>query len=425
MKKLIIVLFILSITTIALLKGSLWYLTQQFVDNQITQAKVFAQITYKKIETSLNGSATVSGVQVFIPVINDTIHIKSIQFSASDLLTFLMLDSKLKQKELPQSLSLLISEAVVNIKGPIMTMMDNSDTDPTPIEAFSTLACGDISRIDSKALAKMGYDNISSNIFLHYQYHPREKMINYKIDNNIDTISKIRLSGELLGIENLKSLSDNNFKPGKIVLEIEDDSYIERKNNFCANQGNYNVDEYINEHLRMVQEYLPLYGIKVEEGLLNAYRELLKYSYTMTFEADLGQLSGTTEELKTFEPNDIVQFIRLKLFINNKRVNDVSIKIDKNRLIETAIDEDKVSVEIPETIKKKQIIEKKYRLVSTAQLRKYNGYRVKIKTSNGKNYTGTLNTSNAKFFEVITRLKSGNIGYQVSPQSIRSAEVFY
>ena len=425
MKKAIIVLFLLSIATIALLKGSLWYLTQQFVDNQIAQAKVFTQISYKKIETSLSGSATVSGIQVFIPVINDTIHIKSIQFTAPDLLTFLMLDSKLKQKELPQSLSLQISEAVVNIKGPIMTMMDNSDTDPTPIEAFSALACGDIPRIDSKALAKMGYDNISSNIFLHYQYHPREKLISYKIDNHIDTISKIHLSGELLGIESLKSLSDNDFKPGKIVLEIEDDSYIERKNNFCAKQGNYNVDEYINEHMRMVQEYLPLYGIKVEKGLLKAYRELLKYSSTMTFEADLGQLSGTTEELETFEPNDIIQFIRLKLFINNKRVNDLSIKIDKNRLIETALDEDKVSVEIPDTIKKKQILVKKYRPVSTAQLRKYNGYRVKIKTSKGKSYNGTLNTNNAKFFEVITRLKSGNIGYQVSPQSIRTAEVFY
>ncbi len=425
MKKVIIVLFLLSIATIALLKGSSWYLTQQFVDKQIVQAKAFAQISYKKIETSLSGSAIVSDVQVFIPAINDTIRIKSIQFTAPDLLSFLMLDSKLKQKELPESLTLLITDAVVSIKGPIMTMMDNSDTDPTPIEAFSTLACGDVRRIDSKALSKMGYDNISSTIFLGYRFHPLDKRLSYNIDTTIDGISNIRLSGELSGIKNLISLSDNDYKPGKTVLEIEDDTYIERKNNFCARQENTTVAEYLNEHFRLVQEYLPLYGITVESGLLNAYRELLKSSATITFEANLGQLSGTTEELKTFEPNDIIQFIRLKLFVNNKRIHDLSIKIDKDRLIETAIDDDKVSVEIPETIKKKQIIVKKYRPVSTAQLRQYNGYRVKIKTSNGKNYKGTLNADNAKFFEVNTRLKSGNIGYQVPVNSIKTAEVFY
>ncbi len=61
-------------------------------------------------------------------------------------------------------------------------------------------------------------------------------------------------------------------------MEIIDDSYIERKNRFCANEEKLEVADYINKHLTQVNEYLASFGIKPEEGLLNAYKRVLQTS---------------------------------------------------------------------------------------------------------------------------------------------------
>lgn len=424
MKKIVIALFALSITFFAVIKGSLWYFTQQFVDNQIIQAKPFAQISYKELKTSLTGSAKVNGIKIFIPLADETIHIESIQFTAPDLITFLTLDSTLQQKRLPESLTIAVSGAALDLNGNIMNAMDNPNAAPSLLEVFATLACGDVYRIGSKALSKMGYDKIINDTVLTYDFHSQKKILNYRIKNHIRYMTQFNLSGELHNVRDFDSFSNNTVKPAKISLEIIDDSYIERKNTFCANQGKREVDEYINEHTLQVKEYLTSYGVKVEEGLMNAYKSLLEKPDSLVFEADLSQLTGL-EELKTFAPNDIIQFVHLKLFVNKKRINEISIEIDKEKLIQTTTS-DEIDLETPEQIQKKQaIIIKKYRPISVAALQKYNGHRVKIETNKGKQYRGSINTADPLVYEVITRLRSGNISYHIPIENIKKAEIFY
>ncbi|MDX2505414.1 MAG: hypothetical protein QNL62_13185 [Gammaproteobacteria bacterium] len=424
MKKIVITLIVLSITIFAAIKGTTWYLTQQFVDNQIVQAKPFVQISYKDIKTSLTGSATVTGIKIYIPAIDDAIYIESIQFLAPDLMTLLALDNKLQRKQLPESLSLLISSASVDLNGNLMGIMDNPNAEPSQLEVFSTLGCGDVYRIGSKALSQMGYDRIINDIVLSYQFNPRNKLLRYTIRNNIRDMTHINLSGELHGVTDLDSFSNNTVKPGKTSLEIVDDSYIERKNRYCANQGKLKIEEYINQHINQLQEYLISYGISPEEGLFNAYKTILETSGSMVFEADLSQLTGTTE-FKTFEPNDIIQFVHLRFFVNGKRINEISIAIDKDKLIETATS-DEIDVETPDEIKKKRaIIVKKYHSISAAALANFNKFRVRIETSNGKHYKGTINTNDRRIYEVTTRLRSGTISYHIPVDTIYKAEVFY
>lgn len=423
MKKIVIALFILSIATFAIIKTSLWYFTQELVDHQIIQAKPFAQITYKEIKTSFTGSTTVTGIKVFIPDIDENITIESIKLIAPDLKTLLTLDYQLQNNELPGALTFIISGASLDLNGNLMKMLDNPDVEPTPIEALSTLACGNTYRIGSRALSKMGYDSLTNDIILNYNYSPRNNTLNFDLRNNIRDMAQINLSGALHGVTNLNSLKTNKARFGKVALEMIDDSYITQKNKFCANQGNRTVNEYINEHNIQVKEYLLSYGIRPEEGLLNAYRTLLETSGSIIVKADLIKLTGT-DELMSFEPNDIIQFVQMKLFINGERINEISIDIDKDKLIETATS-DEIEIETPDKIKKKRaIIIKKYRPVSAANLQNFNGFRVKIETKAGKHFKGTIKTTNPRIYEVVTRLRSGNISYFVPVNTIKKAEVF-
>lgn len=423
MKKIVIALFVLAIVFFAAVKGSLWYFTQQFVDNQIIQAKPVAQISYKEITSSFTGTTTVTGVKVFIPVIDESIFIESIQFIAPDLFTLLMLDSQLQNNEIPESLRLVIRGASLDLNGNLMGMIDNPDVEPTQLEIFSTLACDDTYRIGTDALSRMGYDSLTSDIILSYQFNARKKTLNYILKNNIRDFTHFNLAGELHNIRDFKSLSNKTARLGAITLEILDDSYIERKNKFCANQGKRKVDEYINEHITQVEEYLLSYGVEPEEGLINAYRTILETSGSIVLKADLNKLTGT-EEIVSFEPNDIIQFVHLKLFVNGERINEISIDIDKEKLIKAATDTE-VELETPDQIKKKRaIIIKKYRPVSIANLKNFNGFRVKIKTYKGKQFKGTLKTDNPRIYEVVSRLRSGNISYHLPVNTIKTAEVF-
>lgn len=423
MKKIVIALFIVSIVSFAAIKGSLWYFSHEFVDNQIILAKPFAQISYKKINTSFAGSMTISEVTVYIPVIDDNIRIESIELIAPDLQTLLTLDNQLQNNKLPPSLTLLISGASLDLNGNLMKMLDNKDVEPTPVEAFSTLACGDIYRIGRHELSKMGYDTLINDIIFNYNFNPRNNTLNYDIRNNIRDMTKINLSGALHGVTDLNSLQTKKARFGKVTLEIIDDSYITQKNKFCANQSKHNINEYINEHNIQVKEYLLSFGIRPEEGLLNAYRTLIETSGSVIIKADLIKLTGT-DELVSFEPNDIIQFVQLKLFINDERINEISIDIDKDKLIKSATT-DEVEIETPNQIKKKRaIIIKKYRPVSAANLQNFNGYRVKIETKAGKHFKGAIKTDNPRIYEVITRLRSGNITYFIPVNTIKKAEVF-
>ena len=424
MKKIFLVLFVLTALTLAALKGSLWYLTEQFIEHQIAQAKPFVQISYKDFETSLTGSATVHKLKVYIPSVDESIRIDSIKFTAPNLISLLTIDSQLQNGQLPEALSLIVKGISISLNGKIMQLLDNPDVDPSQVEVFSTLACGDVYRIGSQALSKMGYDELVSDLVLSYQYQPNLKKLSYIIQYHIHDMTNFNISGDLTGISSLNDFKKGTVQPGKLIVEIIDDSYIERKNRFCANEEKLEVADYINKHLTQVNEYLASFGIKPEEGLLNAYKKVLLTSGAISFEADLSKLNGL-QEIQTFMPNDLIQFIRLKLYVDGKRINEISIDIDKDKLAEVATS-DEIKLETPDQIeKKKAIIIKKYRPVAVASLKNFKGYRVKIATVKGKHYKGILNIRDAYYIEVIDRMRSGNITYPVHIDDIKSAEVFF
>ncbi len=200
MKKIFLVLFVLTVLTLAALKGSLWYLTEQFIEHQIAQAKPFVQISYKDFETSLTGSTTVNKLKVYIPSVDESIRIDSIKFTAPDLISLLIMDSQIQNGQLPEALSLIVKGISISLNGNIMQLLDNPDMEPSQVEVFSTLACGDVYRIGSKALSKMGYDKLISDLVLSYQYQPNLKKLSYIIQYHIHDMTNLNISGDLSSV---------------------------------------------------------------------------------------------------------------------------------------------------------------------------------------------------------------------------------
>jgi hypothetical protein len=432
MKKIAIVLTLLSIVIFAALKGSLWYFTKQFVDNKIVQVSSLARITYKEIDTSLSGKATVKKIKMVIPLLDETIHIDSVQVITTDFLTLFNLPDQLNRQQFPKSLALAVSGLKLDLNGSLMQILDNPLNNPgaapTPSEIIATLGCGEVYRIGSSALAKMGYDEIILDTLIHYDYNPKNHQLHFNISNNLQDMTRLSIHGEINDVEDLSSVFSNSpqARLGKITIESADDSFLHRKNRFCATENNSSVKDYIDKNTRLLKEYLASFGIEPGDGLIAAYREALINPGTFTIEADLSELHGL-EEVNTFYPNDLIQFIRLKIFINGTRIDEISIFIDKDKLLDvvTHIPEDGIHSlpEAPEKLYAKN--QKKFHPTMIGELTKYNGYRVKIYTKRGKIFKGKINTADKNVFEIIVRLRSGTISYHVPIDQIHKAEVFY
>lgn len=424
MKKIIIALSILSILLIGGIKLGLSYFSQQFVDNQIRQMSSFVQFSYKSIETSIiEGNIIIKNIKAFIPAIKESVHINAITLTAPDAKSLFTINKQLQKNELPRSLNVLFSGISLDLDSSFMKSLDDPKANISPIEVISSLACGDIHRIGGSVLSQMGYDSLKSDISLNYTFDPHNKTLNYTIKNKFYEVAQINFSGVLHEVSNLESFSKRSIRLGTTELEILDNEYMLHKNRFCAKQEKGSLDDYYIEHTRQFNNYLSAYGIKVGIGLLDAYQDMLKQSAALTLTANLINLSGT-EEIIFFAPNDLIQFIQLKLFVNDEQVNKISLDIDKNKLVNTL--EQKTIVLKTKAEKKKQVAlaSKKYRVVAVSNLRKYNGFRVKLKTKSGKRYKGKIITKNPNRYEIVTRYRSGNISYFVAPKSIKKVEVF-
>ncbi len=158
------------------------------------------QISYKDFETSLTGSTTVNKLKVYIPSVDESIRIDSIKFTAPDLISLLTMDSQIQNGQLLEALSLIVKGISISLNGNIMQLLDNPDMEPSQVEVFSTLACGDVYRIGSKALSKMGYDKLISDLVLSYQYQPNLKKLSYIIQYHIHDMTNLNISGDLSSV---------------------------------------------------------------------------------------------------------------------------------------------------------------------------------------------------------------------------------
>ncbi len=426
MKKVIIALSLLSVLFVGGIKLGLWYFSQQFIEHQTQRMSTFAQISYKTINTSImEGSIVIKEVKAFIPAIKENIRIKKITLIAPDAKFLFSINGQLQKNELPRSFNILISGLSLDLDTAFMKSLDDPYANITPIEAVSSLACGKIHRIGGKSLSQIGYESLSADMNLYYTFDKANKSVKYTIKNQFHELAQVNLSGTLHEVTNLDSFSKRSVRLGITELEVLDNEYMLYKNRFCAAQGKRSLDQYYIEHIRQLNDYLLAYGIKAGTGLIDAYQEMLKISASFRLKANLINLSGT-EEIIFFAPNDLIQFIQLKLFVNDQQVNKISLDIDKDKLI-NALDNKTIAVKmITEQKKKKKVAlaSKKYRIVAVSNLRKYNGFRVKLSTKSGKKYKGKIITTNPKRYEIVSRYRSGSMSYFVAPSQIKKVEVF-
>jgi hypothetical protein len=430
-KKLIKALLLLSLPFIlyGLLKLAIWYSTKNNIEKFSSQYAGFVQLKYQTISSSIKGNVSVNGLTLFIPMINESIHIKRIRLTTDNILTLLSLTSKLESQEIPKSLGLLIEGVKIDINSQLFN--SSQESVQTPAERFNTLACGNIQRFDEKALKQMGYDNISTDINLNYSYDPIARTLQLNLYENIEQFFSLDLNAQINNLSKIPntqevamSLASSQNMPqlGKVKLTIEDDSFTTRKVNFCAKNNKSDQKTYISKHVKMADNFLQQMGIKLHQSLLDAYHKSMSHPGNIILSMDFSDTTNIME-LSEFALNDIISQLGTEILINNKTISPISIQFNQQRFSKATTGKSpEIKIHDP-NVKIKTI--KKYHFVNKNNLKKYQRYPVIIKTIQGKTLKGELSIADKKKFEVITRTHGGKLGYFVGKAEIKSVQVYY
>ncbi len=421
------IILLLPILCVVGIKAYLWYSTKNLLEQYKLQFADVIKLDYKDISNSLQGSATVHGITLFIPAVKETVHIGSIRLKTSGIFDLLTLPSKFEDNEPPNSLSLSIDDFAVQVNGKMLNIKKEQDKQSS-FERMSTLACGDVLRFDGNFLKDIGYSQINSNIDLSYKFNTTTRRLKFTVSDAMDDLYSFEFS---LEINRLNSLSTNHFtsmvmmpgmdsnpKVGKISLKITDELFTTRKNIFCAQKNNSTKDEYINKHIDLVQQMLSQLGISVDKSLVNAYRTTLDKPGTVEVSLNLADVDNFMS-LASYTPNEIISMLNTKLFVNEQEIKPLFVYFSKKSSRQHQQD-----LKLKDDNVKPKIV-KRYHRVDKSKLRKYDKYPVKLTKINGQEYNGQLVIHNQFNYEILTRTRGGVMSYHVILEDIKSAEVFY
>ncbi len=216
----------------------------------------------------------------------------------------------------------------------------------------------------------------------------------------------------------------------KINLVIRDDGFNQRRNRYCAAKSGKPVNEYLADHVRLVTEHLRASGINLGPGLIAAYQGYLiaggELIITATPPAPI-----TPAELSNYSPADVIKLLGLTLKVNSTAVTDLTVNWDAANVVKALgitpapTPEPEEIAPAPVVPEKPIVIQPTYHLISINALSQYKGKVAKLRTTNGIEYRGQLDTIAEDIVRITMRKPGGSVTLSLRTNDITSAEVLY
>jgi len=414
--------------------GYLWYSTKQQVDQIVTMAKPFAEISYGGIEISPAGSVGVNRLRIMPHFVNDSIAIGAIRLNAPNILALLNIRRQLGKGQLPEALSLSLDQFEVPLNGGILGASSVPPAQRTPFDDLDALGCGSINSLGGTEWQEMGYDNFTGNMKIGYRLNAARNLLELQTDSNTRDWATLNMDiGFALStpatsvMELTTSLTP---KLAKLNAVLRDDGFNQRRNNYCAAKAGKTIDAYIADHVRLLVERLNANGIQPGPGLIEAYRRYLTEGGQLTITAAPPAPIDPTE-LQFYKPEDVVKLMGLTLKVNDKSVTDLSLNWDAAKVARALGTEPEAVLESGETgaaptfSQPPVMIRKSYHPIPVGELGQHVGKIAKIKTTNRAEYKGQLDAIAEGVIKITIRKSGGSVTLPLRVSDITEAQVLY
>ncbi len=439
MRKLITVVVVILVVLILIaggVWGYLWYNTKQQVDQLITMAKPFAEISYSGIDISPAGSIAVNRLRIAPNFVTDSMTIGAIRVSAKNILALLNVRRQISQGKLPEALAISFHQFELPLHGGILGGKPLGPSAGGPFENMGALGCGPILHLGGTEWQAMGYEQFINDIKIGYRLDLAHQLLSLQVDSetrdwaalNLEigfaltaaTTSIIELSGALTP------------KLARLHFVIRDDGFNARRNNYCAAKAGKPIPDYIADHVRLVVERLRANGISPGPGLIDAYRRYLTEGGEITITATPPSPINPAE-IPSYTAADAIVLLGLKVKVNQTVIADPGVEWDAAKVTRALgvsatpqASTEEIEV-VPEEPQKPAVIQRAYHSIPVSELKQHVGKFAKLRTSTGASYKGQLEAVAEGLLKIkISVSKSrGNATLSLRTNDITAAEVLY
>ena len=378
---------LLAVLAVAvLIKVSLWLSVRSIMNEAIEQMAPMMRMSYEGITSSFDGRVGIEGIRVDIPMFRDQFRIAHAELQFKGLRDLLSFKERLEQGKFPEQMAVNIRGFELDVHGPFMEMIHQAPQQPDLQTAISSVACGSSRPIGVDELLEMGYRTLETDGQFSYLFQPGAQKLTFTLNADTRDMGDYRVSFALANMsEKPGDLRVNPPRIASITLEINDNQYQRKVNDYCAGKLGQSAEEYLQTSVDHLDGALRAQRIALDPALLESLKDY--YRDPQALRMELLPTEGVAwNGLQFFEPKDVIAMLRPVLLINQQAVEPLAF---------SWVDPQAVAAPEPDELVRAQEQEQedvgpRYEFVSVASLPSHAGKRLQFITHDGTYYQGVL-----------------------------------
>jgi hypothetical protein len=393
---------------------------ETFIDN----VGAGVEIKYESATLTLAGSVLIEQGTLHIPEQNIYMSVDEIEFSLGNLSDTLFSRVNNNLTSLPDRIYFRYNNAKVLLTSSFVSLVASQEK-PEVFSRLEALGCGSKKYLGIRDYAAMGYESFTSSGELTIE---RKDVVGSLIsrlsgygwsDNNL--FASVEFTFDIANVLNdLDEFSKLELLPTieYLTLSFKDKGYNQLKNNYCANQEQVSVDEYIDNHISLISNTLMSGDLFMTPDIQSSYRELLQPGTKIDISIK-PKASFNLNDLLYYQEENLREILGLTIKLNNFELPPIFSGWTLDQFND-------VKVLSPKAIAEKQRIKTiKYHLMMVSQAKKYLNRQVKIIKTNGEVFEGLLVSVEADNLRLNIVYQEGNAEIPFEKHKIKQFYVYH
>lgn len=302
---------------------------RQLVEQTVAALAPFAEIRHSGVSVTLGGDVRVHGIDIRPRIVNDSVRIEAINVETPGLWYLLTGTDELREGKLPANARIELRGVEVGLSGAIADALDRFLAMAVQTGGTAPMSnCGDVGYLDIKTHRRLGYANFVFDIGAGYRLDSRRGPLIVQAEwrtRDLATASvELEFSGAALKVNEMLA-SDPRLR--RFSLRYQDLSFTDRLKLFCAQAAGITPEQYLEREFdRSDATWQAQWGFVPGSGLRAAYRDFLQRPGEIVIEGTPPN-EIDLQAMRLFKPQDVAAMLNLRVNVNGKPVNDLSMTV--------------------------------------------------------------------------------------------------
>lgn len=403
-------IFIVIFVAIVGFKGYIYYK----IDKQLKQIINFVEMSgmatakYSWISTSFDGTVSVKGVEIEDKMAGVRLNAESVYFRGPRLLDL--------HRFAEMFGTLDFNELIVGMDGAKLSLgYINADSEagkPNLVGRVLAAGCGKLEQMALSDYVAMGISELNFDTEGRLEVDKGSGRMEFNYEATFEGL--YALKAEIL-YDDFTLARDFSGMPSFAELEIINENYVEKKNEYCAKLNEGSIKDYITEHVKIAKNLLIDGGIPLSEQTIRAYEGFLRQPISVKIAV------APTQSIKPqrvvaggYNPEDLPDLLGLIVRFNDTEVANIFDKNNNKKSFVANVEEEK---------KPTKIVGFTFKRTAAQKIRNYEGHGIRVTTKDGKEYEGIIIKTRSEAFDLEYKVKYGKLAIPIHYKEVEKADV--